>query len=157
MRSARRRTASPLRPMPGRAAARRAATPTAVHRRRRHPRSGTADGTRGPWSASLLGGGLHLRCLLDGLADTRIGAAATNVPRHRLVDIGVGGRRYLGEQGRGGHDLAGLTVAALYDLEVEPGLLDLLAGRGGADGLDGSDGRADGGAPRRTAGPPRRA
>src|SRR5712671_4764373 len=71
--------------------------------------------TRAMVSASLLGGGRHLRRLLDGLADARIGAAAANVPRHRLVDIGVGGRWYLREQRSGGHDLAGLTIAALHD------------------------------------------
>src|SRR5258708_525005 len=154
MRSARRRTSSPWRPPPGRAAARRDAMPTAIPHRRRRLRSGIPDGIRGPRLASLLDGRRHLRRVLDGLADARIGAAAANVPRHRLVDIGIGGSRYLHEQRTGGHDLPGLTVAALHDLEIEPGLLDLLARRGVAAGLDGSDGMADGGAHRHHAGSP---
>src|SRR2546428_8792121 len=95
--------------------------------------------------------------MLDGLADARISAAATNVPRHRLVDIGVSGRRDLRQQRGGGHDLAGLTVAALDDLEIEPGLLDLLAGRRSADGLDGGDRMSDRSAHRHHAGSPRHA
>src|SRR5262249_60434866 len=69
-----------------------------------------------------------------------IGAAAANVPRQRLVNIGVGGRRYLREQRGGSHDLAGLAVAALNDLQVEPGLLNPLAGGGGADSSSLRDG-----------------
>ena len=45
----------------------------------------------------------------------------------------------LGEQRRGGHDLARLAIAALRHLAVEPGLLDLGAGRRRADRLDGRD------------------
>src|SRR5262249_12144239 len=45
---------------------------------------------------------------------------------------------------RSGHDLARLAVAALNDLAVEPGLLELGARRGRADGLDRCDlGTAD--------------
>src|SRR5262245_13582742 len=93
------------------------------------------------WSMSaLLSGGRRLASrLLDGFADAEIGPAAADVPGHCLVDIGIGGRRDLHEQGGGGHDLAGLAVAALHDLEVEPGLLNPLAGGGGADSLDGRD------------------
>src|SRR2546425_137971 len=48
------------------------------------------------------------------------------------------------EQGGGGHDLAGLAVAALDDLEIEPGLLHPAAGRSFPRRLDGRDGFADG-------------
>src|SRR5258706_7879365 len=149
---------SPPRPVRRRAPTHRDATPTAVRRLWRHPRTGAPDATWGPWSGSLLGGlqgGGHLRRLLDGLADARIGSAAADVPRHRLVDIGVGGSRYRSEQRGGGHDLAGLAVAALDDLEIEPRLLDFLADRGGADGLDGGVVMADAGAHRHHPGPPR--
>ena len=44
-----------------------------------------------------------------------------------------------GEERRSGHDLARLAVAALNDLAVEPGLLDLGAGRRCADCLDRRD------------------
>src|SRR5262249_4540454 len=43
------------------------------------------------------------------------------------------------EQRRGRHDLARLAVAALNDLAVEPGLLDLRARRRRADRLDRRD------------------
>ena len=43
---------------------------------------------------------------------------------------------------RGGHDLAGLAVAALHDLEIEPGLLHRLARRRRANAFDGGDGAA---------------
>src|ERR1700682_1538081 len=96
----------------------RDASPTAIHRLWRHSQTGAPDGTCGPWSGSFLDGlqgGRRLRRLLDGLADAWIGAAAADVPRHRLIDVGVRGSRYHREQRGGGHDLAGLAVAALYD------------------------------------------
>src|SRR2546422_3249377 len=118
-------------------------TPTAAHRRRRRSRRETPGATPDSWFTS--------RRVLDGRADARIGATAANVARHRLVDIAVGGRRVLRQQRGGGHDLAGLAVAALHDLEVEPRLLDPLADGCGADALDGGDGMADRGAHRRDA------
>jgi hypothetical protein len=44
------------------------------------------------------------------------------------------------QQGGGGHDLAGLAIAALDHLAVQPGLLDGLAAGRLADGLDGGHG-----------------
>jgi hypothetical protein len=38
------------------------------------------------------------------------------------------------------HDLAGLTITALHDLEVKPRLLNLLTGSSLPDGLDGRNG-----------------
>src|SRR6266702_6704896 len=74
--------------------------------------------------------------VLDSLADSHISAAAADVPRHGGVDIAVGRVGVGREQRRRGHDLAGLAIASLRHLEREPGLLYLLAGGGGADGLD---------------------
>src|SRR2546426_8248830 len=118
-------------------------TPTAAHRRRRRSRRETPGATPDSWFTS--------RRVLDGRADARIGATAANVARHRLVDIAVGGRGVLRQQRGGGHDLAGLAVAALHDLEVEPRLLHLLADGCGADALAGRDGMADRGPDRRDA------
>ena len=42
---------------------------------------------------------------------------------HGLVDVGIGRLRLLLEQRGGGHDLAGLAVAALGDVKVDPSLL----------------------------------
>src|SRR6267378_4956790 len=138
MRSARIRAAPPWR-RPAGPPARRDASRSAILRRRQRQRTGSPGGIRGPWSASPLGTGLC--CALDGLLNARIGAAAANIARQCFVDIAVGRRRNLLQKGGGGHDLPGLTVAALDDLEVEPGPLDLLADRRRADGLDGGDAR----------------
>jgi len=62
-------------------------------------------------------------------ADARMVPQRQMLPDIAWSDIGIGGRRYLREQRSGGHDLAGLAVAALYNLEIEPGLLGLLPGR----------------------------
>src|SRR5882762_9915708 len=77
--------------------------------------------------------------VLDSLADSHISAAATDVPRHGGVDIAIGRVRVGGQQRRCGHDLAGLAIPALRHLQLDPGLLDLLAGGGGTNGLDRSD------------------
>src|SRR5882757_2323600 len=99
----------------------------------------------------------RLRGLLDRFANADIGAAAANVAGHRVVDIGIGRTWVARDERRSRHDLAGLAVAALHDLPVEPGLLDLGArrrradrldrrDRGGADALDWGDTGPDGGA-----------
>src|SRR5260370_24251665 len=77
-----------------------------------------------------------MRRALDPGADARIGPAATDVSGHGIVDIAIGRVGLGGEQRRRGHDLAGLAIAALRHLEIDPGLLNLLAGSRGANGLD---------------------
>src|SRR6266850_6231853 len=97
---------------------------------------------------------LHFRdtgSLLDGSADTRIGAAAADVAGHGAVDVGIARLGVYGEQGARRHDLPRLTVPALRHVEREPGRLDFLAGRRGADGFDGGDALADRGRDRRDA------
>src|SRR6186997_1085326 len=74
---------------------------------------------------------------VDGLADPLVGAAAADVG-HRLVDIGVGRFRLLLQQRGGGHDLAGLAVAALRHVDRGPGLLHRMRGIG-REALDGDD------------------
>src|SRR5690606_35024640 len=91
---------------------------------------------------------------VDGGADAHIRGAGAYVAAHRVVDVGVGGLGVLREQGRGGHDLSRLAVAALGHVELAPGRLhglpdsvgvhafdrgDLLAGHGS----QGRDARAD--------------
>src|SRR5437899_5475365 len=78
--------------------------------------------------------------LLDRSADPAIRAAAADVACHRGVDVIVGGMWILREQRGGGHDLAGLAVAALRHVERDPRLLHLLAGSGIADRFDRGDG-----------------
>jgi hypothetical protein len=77
--------------------------------------------------------------LLDRFANAQIGPAAADVAGHRVVDIGIRRMRVARKQRRSRHDLARLAVAALNDLAVEPGLLDLGARRCRADRLDRRD------------------
>src|SRR6267378_889885 len=76
---------------------------------------------------------------LDRRANPLVGAAAADVPGHRLVDIAIGGLRRLGEQAGGLHDLPALAVAALRDVQAAPRRLDALADRRCADSLDRRD------------------
>src|SRR3989449_10190217 len=55
--------------------------------------------------------------MFDRGADARVGAAAADVAPQRRVDVGVGRVRLGREERGGGHDLAGLTVAALRSEE----------------------------------------
>src|SRR6478672_3281709 len=77
---------------------------------------------------------------VNGGADTLIRPAAAHVAGHRLVDVVVSGLRSSGQQRRGRHDLARLTVAALHDVELEPGLLKGLSDRCFANRFDSGDG-----------------
>src|ERR1700761_5100856 len=80
-----------------------------------------------------------LRGALDGFADPDIGAAATDIACHRRVDIGIVGLWRRGQKRCRGHNLARLAIAALHDLQVEPSLLDLGAGRRRGDTFDGGN------------------
>src|SRR5271155_315043 len=63
------------------------------------------------------------RCRLDGGGDPLIAPTATDVAAHHADDLGLG-RIFAGrEQGRRLHDLPGLAIAALWDIEGAPGLL----------------------------------
>ena len=88
---------------------------------------------------------------MNGGANTLVGAAATDVARHRRVDIGVGRFRCLGEQRCSRHDLAGLAVAALRHVDFHPRLLHRVATIF-REPLDGGDFLVADGADRRDAG-----
>src|ERR1700728_180112 len=60
---------------------------------------------------------------MNRLADSRIGAAAAYVAGHCSVDVRVAGSGVVLEQCRRGHDLSGLTIAALRHVEFDPGPL----------------------------------
>src|SRR5205823_6149117 len=91
---------------------------------------------RGAWSASLSGG---LSGLLDCFANAEIGAAAADVPGHRVVDIGIRRMRVARQQRGSGHDLSRLAVTALDNFTIVPSLLNLGARRRRADRLDRRD------------------
>ena len=75
---------------------------------------------------------------MNGLANALVRAAAADVAAHGIVDVGVGGVRFLGEQGDSGHNLPGLAVAALGNVFLHPGLLDGMAAISG-ETFDGCD------------------
>src|SRR5262249_41384571 len=91
---------------------------------------------RGSLSVSV---SVCLRSLLDRLANANVSPTAANVAGQRVIDFSVRRMRVAGEERRSRHDLAGLAVAALNDLPVEPGLLDLGARGCPVDGLDRGD------------------
>src|SRR6266446_9954741 len=70
-------------------------------------------------------------------ANALIGAAPADVGHH-VVDVPVGRFGLLPQEGRRGHDLPGLAVAALRHVELRPGLLHGM-GAGGRQAFDGDD------------------
>ena len=74
---------------------------------------------------------------MDGFADAGVRAAAADVGDGG-IELLVGGRGIRGEKSADGHDHAGLAVAALRDLMIDPGLLHW-SGRGAAEAFDGGD------------------
>src|SRR6185369_11333623 len=88
-----------------------------------------------------LGGGM------DGAADPEVGGAAAEVPRHRRVDVTVRRIRRLREERGSGHDLPGLAVPALGNVDLLPRALERVAAvlRQALDGGDaGAAHRGDG-------------
>src|SRR5205814_6502138 len=123
---------------------RRHASPTNIPPRARVRRGltcleGTGAGSRWRSPARSSRASLLKRRLLDGGADTRVRPAAADVAAHGLVDLGLARLRLALQQRGRGHDLAGLTVAALGHARVDPRRLQGLADRVRADRLDGDD------------------
>src|SRR5881296_219588 len=80
------------------------------------------------------------RGVLDGGPDADVGRAAADVAGHRRIDIRVGGFLLNAQQGRSGHDLPRLAVAALHDVELVPSFLHRFGdavGFGRGQALDG--------------------
>ena len=65
--------------------------------------------------------------MVNGLPDARIGSATAEIAAHGGVDVGISGLGRVGQQGGGGHDLAGLAVAALGHVHSFPGFLHGMA------------------------------
>jgi hypothetical protein len=61
---------------------------------------------------------------VNSFANSRVGAASTNVAAHCLVDIGVGGLGNAFQESNGTHYLARLTIATLRDIQFPPCNLD---------------------------------
>src|SRR6266581_9432713 len=79
------------------------------------------------------------RGVLDRSADALIRAATANIARHGGVDVVIRRLRRVLQQRRRRHDLAGLAVAALHHLQLQPRLLQGRALRRLADRLDRGD------------------
>src|SRR2546428_10925133 len=69
-----------------------------------------------------------------------IGATSADIAGHRSIDVGIAWFRRAGKQCRCRHDLTGLAITALDDIELEPRLLQRLPYRRLADRFDGRDG-----------------
>src|SRR5216683_460466 len=80
------------------------------------------------------------RSAMNGGPDPLIGAASADVAGHRGIDVRVIRFRRAGKERRCRHDLPGLAIAALDDLEFQPRLLQRLSGRRLPDCLDGRNG-----------------
>src|SRR5207245_525572 len=66
---------------------------------------------------------------MDGVFDALVSTAAADVARHRFTDL-VARRFWILDQQRCRlHDLTGLAIAALRDVEVAPGLLNRMIAR----------------------------
>src|SRR5580692_558438 len=81
---------------------------------------------------------LELGGSMDRGSHILIRSAAADIEFHDFIDIGVGGSGVLREQRCGAHDLAGLAVAALRNVLLDPGLLDGMIAVGGK-AFDGDD------------------
>ena len=75
---------------------------------------------------------------MDCGADARIGRAPADVAAHGLVDVGIFWFWILFQERRRRHDLAGLAIAALRNLQIDPGGLHGFR-RFAADAFDRSD------------------
>src|ERR1700690_3931633 len=67
---------------------------------------------------------------MDGVFDTLITAAAADIARHGLAYLIVGGLWIVQKEGCRLHDLSGLAIAALRDIDLAPGLLNRMVARG---------------------------
>lgn len=75
---------------------------------------------------------------MNRVFDALITAAAADVAGHRFANLIVVGLGIFGQQGSGLHDLTGLAIAALRDIDLAPGLLNRMIA-GGMQAFDGDD------------------
>src|SRR6266446_9342177 len=123
------------------------ATPALRKARRETPVAGSWSGpwATGPSLSRVISSALlaarrgQLRGVLDGFSNPKVGPTTADVSGHRIVDGGVVRMSIARQQGRRGHDLPGLAVAALHHLQIQPCPLDLPAGGGVADCFDRRD------------------
>src|ERR1700730_7773959 len=79
---------------------------------------------------------------MDRVLDALVTAAAADVARHRFAYLIVGGFWIVHQQGCGLHDLAGLAITALRDIDLTPRFLNRVIPRG-MKAFDGGDLAAD--------------
>jgi len=66
---------------------------------------------------------IHARGFMYCFTYAYVCPTAAKVSTHSCIDLLVCGLRSFGQQGRGGHDLSGLTVTALGNVYILPGSL----------------------------------
>src|SRR5215469_2469685 len=119
---------SPAAPLfPSIARARRAGNGTSISSARPPPASSEALSTARRLTIACSGDTaallFHARGDPDCAPDAVVTGATTDVAGHGRVDLRSAGLRCLTQQRARGHDLPGLTVAALHDVNLHPGLL----------------------------------
>src|ERR1700730_18441740 len=81
---------------------------------------------------------LHSGGAMDCLANALVSSAATNVAAHSVVNVRIAWRCFFREQRHCGHDLSGLTIPTLRNVDFHPGLLDGMSAVA-RQSLDGGD------------------
>src|SRR4051812_35447739 len=64
---------------------------------------------------------------MDRRPNALVSSAPADIPRHAIVNVSVRRMRFRGEQGNRLHNLSGLAVAALRNVDLLPGLLHGMA------------------------------
>ena len=93
---------------------------------------------KGSGTIQIVRNGQRAGGVMDGGADALVGAATAHVASHRGIDVGVGRLGLFAKQCGGCHDLPGLAIAALRDIELDPGFLKGMQGVSG-ETLNGGD------------------
>src|SRR6185503_523923 len=101
------------------------------------PPPAAADPTMKARRESFMSGPLLAGGHVHGRADALVGPTAADVA-HGVVDVPVGRLRVVLQQRRGGHELPGLAIAALRNVERGPRLLHGMRARR-REALDGDD------------------
>src|SRR5258706_2301114 len=79
------------------------------------------------WFTKRIASVLHRLCReMDRCTYAHVSRTATDIAVHRGIDVGIGGFGNFGEQRGGRHELAGLAIAALRDIQHCPGFLQRL-------------------------------
>src|ERR1700676_5124858 len=75
---------------------------------------------------------------MDRLANSLVRPAAADIAAHSVINFRVAWRSFFSKQRHCGHNLSGLTISTLRNVDFHPGLLHGMSAVGGKP-LDGGD------------------